>query len=83
MKKYSFFFHYNKPASKAAGRNKLTVHWRGKCHLVDAIHCRAEIQSVDRVTQPHCVLKGIALDIVMFDKFDKKGQLVKTTAIIS
>ena len=67
-KKYSFFFHYNKPASLAAGRNKLTVHWRGECHLVDAIKCDAAIQSVHRKTQPRCILKGIALSVNLINE---------------
>ena len=82
-KKYSFFFHYNKPASLAAGCNKLTVHWRGACHLVDAVVCNVPIHSVDRARQPRCVLKGIVLDLAFSEKFDKAGKLAKTTAFIS
>jgi hypothetical protein len=59
-KQYTFFYHYNKPASKAAGKNKLTVHWRQKCILVDKIFCFVESRTVDRKTQPHCVIKGLA-----------------------
>ena len=82
-RKYSFFFHYNKPASRAAGRNKLTLHWRGKCHLVDAINCHVPIESVDKKTQPHCILKGVALSVLLVGE-GKDGQSVqKTTAYIS
>lgn len=59
-KKYTFFYHYNKPASRAAGKNKLTIHWRGKCILVDKIFCFVESRTVDRKSQPHCVIKGQA-----------------------
>jgi hypothetical protein len=71
MKKYSFFFHYNKPASKSAGRNKLTVHWKGKCHLVDGVNCHTQVFSVDRKTQPHCILKGISNQINIIKNKDK------------
>ncbi len=35
----SFFYHFNKPASRAAGRPQISVHWRGACHIVDNIQC--------------------------------------------
>jgi hypothetical protein len=74
MKTYSFFLHYNKPASQKAGRNKLTVHWRGQCLLVDGIVCAVPIASHDRKTQPRCVLRGRAASInIVGDKSgDKK-----------
>ena len=58
MKKYSFWFHYNKPASRAAGRNVLTIHYRGVCHLVNNIVCNVPVSSRDRARQPRCVLSG-------------------------
>lgn len=59
-RKYSFFYHYNKPASKVAGKNKLTLHWRKQCILVDKIFCNVNTRTMDRKRQPHCVVKGQA-----------------------
>lgn len=57
-KKYSFYFHYNKPKSKAAGHNILSIHYRGACHTVENIECKVPISTKSRKTQPHCVLVG-------------------------
>lgn len=58
MKPYSFYFHYNKPASKSAGHNILTIHYQGKCHLVHDIVCNVPIRTRKRKTQPRCVIAG-------------------------
>jgi len=55
---FAFYFHYNKPASKAAGKNILTVHYKGVCHLVEGIECEVSIKTRSRKTQPHCVIAG-------------------------
>lgn len=61
------FLHYNKPASRAAGRNVLTVHWQGKCHLVNHLLCAVKLESHDQKRQPHCVLRGFARSVEVFD----------------
>lgn len=58
--KTTFWYHYNKPASRKAGRNKLTVHYGGLCHIVDGIDINVRTYSRDRKTQPRCVIAGIA-----------------------
>jgi hypothetical protein len=60
MKKYSFFYHYNKPASAAAGRPQLSIHYRGQCHIVDELSCAVPTYSKIRKTQPHIVIAGKA-----------------------
>lgn len=82
MKSYIFNFHYNKPASRAAGAPKLTVHWRGKCVLVDHIDCRVRIITKHRKTQPLCVMQGFADDI-LFDteRADTGGNKIITAII--
>jgi len=57
MKK-AFWFHYNKPASQAAGCPILTVHYEGACHLVESIRCSAPIETRIRKMQPRCVMAG-------------------------
>ncbi len=59
----TFFFHYNKPASIAAGANRLTVHWQGVCHLVHGIRCQVPIETRNRKSQPRCVMAGKATNI--------------------
>jgi hypothetical protein len=60
MMKRSFFFHYNKPASKSAGRPKLSVHFRDTCYIVDKVVCHVGVESKNNKRQPHCVMKGKA-----------------------
>ena len=64
-KKYSFFFHYNKPLSKKLGRNKLSLHSEGVCYIIDGIKCNVPIYSKDNKRQPYCVMKGLAKEIVI------------------
>ena len=54
----AFSFHYNKPMSKAKGRNILTVHYNKQCILVEDIECNVPIKTRSRKTQPHCVMCG-------------------------
>lgn len=56
----TFWVHYNKPASRKAGRNKLTVHFGGMCHIVNGVKIGVPTHSYDRTTQPRCVIKGRA-----------------------
>lgn len=58
MTKRAFWFHYNKPASRAAGRPKITLHWRGRCYLVDNITCMTKCHGRIRKTQPRWVIGG-------------------------
>lgn len=53
-----FWFHYNKPASKKAGKPQITLHYGGKCHIVDNIAISKETYGHIRKTQPHFVMKG-------------------------
>ena len=48
MAKYRFYFHYHKPASKIAGKPKLSIHFRDTCYLVDKIFCSVDIESKNR-----------------------------------
>lgn len=55
---YSFFFHYNRPASQSSGSPKMTVHYRGQCHIVDHVICRVPVSSRRRSKQPRLVMAG-------------------------
>lgn len=60
-----FFFHYNKPASLTAGYPKVTLHWEGKCILVDEIRCDVPVQTKARKTQPRLVVQGFAKHVFL------------------
>jgi hypothetical protein len=53
-----FWFHYNKPASRSYGIPKMTIHYKGTCHIVDHIQCNVNVATYHRKSQPHVVLKG-------------------------
>lgn len=62
----AFFFHYNKPASQAAGAPRLSVHYRDTCYIVKHVDCRRPVYTRIRKTQPRCVMAGKAHDILIF-----------------
>lgn len=64
-KKYSFFFHYHKAASKKYGINKLSVHYRNVCYLVNGVECNVPIKSKNNRSQPHCTLTGKASNLTI------------------
>ena len=76
---HRFFFHYNKPESKRQGVNVLTLHWKGKCHLVNDIVCYAPTETHKQKRQPHCVVRGWAAEV----EFSGLGNLASDIAIIS
>lgn len=55
---YTFFFHYNKPASQRAGKPQISVHYKNKCHIVDNIICKTPIAGKLNKRQPRFVVKG-------------------------
>jgi hypothetical protein len=59
-KKYRFKFHYNKPMSQRTGKKVWSVHYRGKCHIVDSIDCHVHCNSKVNKTQPYVVMEGFA-----------------------
>ena len=63
----SFFFHYNKPASRKAGKNKATIHFNGQCMIVDDLKCSVPIFSRSRKSQPRWVIAGKANNIEIVD----------------
>jgi len=58
MKPKIFFFHYNKPASLAAGKSKLSVHFYKKCYIVDHVVCKVMCYTHHQKRQPRCIVKG-------------------------
>jgi hypothetical protein len=62
-----FFFHYNKPASRKAGRPVLSLHFGKKCHPVLSLTIRVPTWSKVRSTQPRIVMVGDADEITVCD----------------
>ncbi len=59
----SFWFHYNKPASAKAGAPRLTIHWKGQCHIVESLDIKVPTSSRIRQTQPRVVIAGKCKEI--------------------
>ena len=62
-----FFYHYNKPASRAAKKPVISVHFKGTCHLVDNIICNVPTKGRIRKSQPYFVVCGKAKEITIED----------------
>jgi hypothetical protein len=62
---YSFFFHYNKPASRAKGSPVISIHYRGQCFLAGNIVC--SVPTVGRINkrQPFFVMTGKAQSVII------------------
>ncbi len=65
MKKYRFFYHYNKP------NNKITVHYKGSCLLTENIEVQVPCNSKWNKQQPKLVIQGFCKDIIIEDKLIK------------
>ena len=54
-----FFMHYNKQ------KKMMTVHWKGQCIAVNDITCYASVETKWNSKQPHIVMQGWALDVLI------------------
>ena len=61
-----FYYHYNKPASRAQKKPLMSVHFCKQCYIVDHIECTVPCKTHHRKRQPYCVMKGSALGITTF-----------------
>jgi hypothetical protein len=66
MKKYRFFFHYNK------GKKAMSVHYKGTCYIVNNVVCDVPCETKWRPTQPHLVMQGFA-SMLWIRSLDKKA----------
>lgn len=62
-----FFFHFNKPASRSAGKPIISVHYQKKCTLVENVVCNVKTRGKIRKTQPVFVITGTAQTIEVID----------------
>jgi len=63
--RYSFFFHYNKPASKQRGRPIISLHYRQQCLLVENLVCNVPTKGKVNKRQPFFVMTGKANEVVI------------------
>jgi hypothetical protein len=64
--KRAFWFHYNKPASRAAKKTQVTIHYKGQCLIVDDLALvGVDVAGRHRKSQPYWVLAGKANDITI------------------
>lgn len=54
MKKYRFFYHFNKHEVK------MTVHWKNQCIVVDNVKCYVPCETKWNKRQPRLVMQGFA-----------------------
>lgn len=59
MKPRRFFYHFNKK------HNKMTIHYRGVCHIVGDVDCRVSCETKWNKRQPRLVMRGFAEDLII------------------
>lgn len=59
MKKFRFFYHYNKQ------QRKMSVHFKRKCYIVTDIICQPECQTHYRNSQPYLVMRGWTTNVLI------------------
>ncbi len=59
MKKYRFFYHYFKQ------KNKMSIHFRNTCTVVDDIQCMVPCLTKWNKRQPNLVMQGYASEIII------------------
>lgn len=68
--KRRFFYHYNKPLSRAKGYPMLSLHAMGKCHIIEGdklkLQCHTE-SKVNLKRQPNVVIQGWYSEIITKD----------------
>jgi len=54
-----YYYHYNKK------NNKMTVHYKGKCIIVQNISCACSSETKWNKTQPYLVMRGFCNEVVV------------------
>lgn len=57
MKKYRFFYHYNKQLKK------MTIHFKKTCNIVDNVVCHVPCETKWNKRQPNLVMRGFCEDL--------------------
>ena len=75
MKKYRFFYHYYKQ------KHKMSVHFKGQCHVVDDVECDVPCKTKWCKTQPRLKMAGSCFNVTIVQ--NGLGNNTKITALIS
>ncbi len=62
-----FFYHYNKPSSKKAGKPQISLHFKQTCYIVDNIVVGVPTAGRINKRQPYFVMVGNAATIEFKD----------------
>ena len=66
MKPRRFFYHYYRQV------DRMSVHFKNTCHVVDHVRCQVPCEDHRRRTQPRLVMRGFARQVRIF----KEGEAV-------
>lgn len=64
-KKYRFFYHFNKQMTNKSGNVKWSIHFKGRCIIVDYFNCYVCTESKSNKVQPKAVVRGFCKDVVV------------------
>lgn len=76
--KRAFYYHYNKPASQKVGRPQASIHFKGKCIIVDMVHCNEICRSRVRKTQPKWVMFGMCDEVIVVKKNGIRTEVINS-----
>lgn len=60
-KKYRFFYHYYKQ------KNKMSIHFRNSCNVVDDIICEVPCETKWKNSQPRLVMQGFCKEVIIIE----------------
>lgn len=69
-RRYVFYYHLNKPETKRVGHPIWTLHWRGKCHMLDYIISFVPTETKANRRQPWAVVRGHSTGVCLHKKQD-------------
>lgn len=61
IRKYRFFYHFNKI------NRKMTVHFKKQCHIVKDVVCNVPCETKWNASQPRLVMRGFAKEVTIKD----------------
>lgn len=59
MRKYRFFYHYNKQ------NKKMSLHFKKTCYIVNDVRCIVPCETKWNKRQPNLVMQGFATDVII------------------
>ena len=69
--KYRFFYHYFKQ------KDKWSVHFRGRCYVVDDLECQVPAEGHKQSRQPRRIIRGYAKTVLIFTHDNNKKAVIQ------